>query len=209
MFSSLKRRRFSLRDRARCPSRKGVMKLNIKVWVVVFVFCGLAVGSAFGEQKTNADETSLGAIAREFKAERAKEPKAAKVFTNDNLPNASFQSESDSMNKESNGSGEGSAKSSGSAHRRDYYRTEMSVRQLKLDTDQRELSVLEQKLGQNQTQYYADPNKTLHQEYSRGDINKLTDQIDAKKQQVADDEKSIEDLRDQLRQEGGDPSWLR
>ena len=69
--------------------------------------------------------------------------------------------------------------------------------------------MLQQKLGQNQTQYYPDPNKTLQQEYSREDINKLTADIDAKKQQIADDEKAIEDLHDQLRHEGGDPSWLR
>jgi hypothetical protein len=50
---------------------------------------------------------------------------------------------------------------------------------------------------------------SLLQQYSRDDINKFTTDIDAKKQQIADDEKAIEDLRDQLRHEGGDPSWLR
>ena len=69
--------------------------------------------------------------------------------------------------------------------------------------------MLQQKLGQNQMQYYPDPNKSLLQQYSRDDINKLTADIDAKKQQVADDEKAIEDLHDQLRHEGGDPGWLR
>jgi hypothetical protein len=69
--------------------------------------------------------------------------------------------------------------------------------------------VLQQKLGQNQVQYYNDPNKSLQQQYSRDDINKLTTDIDAKKQQVADDNKAIDDLRDQLRHEGGDPGWLR
>jgi len=68
---------------------------------------------------------------------------------------------------------------------------------------------LQQKLGQNQNQYYADPNKSLLQQYSRNDINKFTDEIDAKKQQVADDENAIDNLRDQLRHEGGDPGWLR
>jgi flagellar biosynthesis chaperone FliJ len=47
------------------------------------------------------------------------------------------------------------------------------------------------------------------QQYTRSDINQLNQDIDAKKQQIADDEKAIEDLHDQLRHEGGDPGWLR
>jgi SMC interacting uncharacterized protein involved in chromosome segregation len=47
------------------------------------------------------------------------------------------------------------------------------------------------------------------QQYSRGDIDKFTADIEAKKQQIAKDEKAIDDLHDQLRQEGGDPGWLR
>ena len=90
-----------------------------------------------------------------------------------------------------------------------YRRSRLSKLQDRLDTDKRELDVLQQKLGQNQMQFYNDPNKSLQQEYSRGDINKLTAEIDAKKQQIADDEKAIDDLRDQLRHEGGDPGWLR
>jgi parvulin-like peptidyl-prolyl isomerase len=85
----------------------------------------------------------------------------------------------------------------------------MSTLQGNLDTHKRELDVLQQKLSQNQVQYYPDPNKTLQQLYSREDINKLTADIDAKKRQISDDEKAIEDLRDQLRRDGGDPAWLR
>jgi predicted RNase H-like nuclease (RuvC/YqgF family) len=95
------------------------------------------------------------------------------------------------------------------AHDEKYFRSRLSKLQDQLDTHKRELEVLQEKLGQNQMQYYPDPNKALHQQYSRDDINKLTADTDAKKQQVADDEKAIEDLRDQLRHEGGDPSWLR
>jgi hypothetical protein len=85
----------------------------------------------------------------------------------------------------------------------------MSELQANLDLHKRELSVLQQKLNLNQMQYYNDPQKALEQQYSRDDINKRTAAVDAKKQQIADDEKAIEDLRDQLRRESGDPSWLR
>jgi uncharacterized protein with LGFP repeats len=81
--------------------------------------------------------------------------------------------------------------------------------QAQLDLHKRQLQVLQQKESQNQMQFYPDPNKTLIQEYTRSDINKEINEIDKKKQQIADDERAIEDLRDQLRREGGEPGWLR
>ena len=79
----------------------------------------------------------------------------------------------------------------------------------RLEEHQRELDVLTQKLGQNKMQYYDDPNKSLQQQYSREDVDKLKSGIDAKQQQVDADNKAIDDLRDQLRHENGDPGWLR
>jgi len=98
------------------------------------------------------------------------------------------------------------------AHDENYYRGQMSKLRDRLDVDQRQLDVLQQKLGQNQMQYYPDPNKGLLQESgptAMSDIHKLQDQIDKKKADVAADQKAIDDLQDQLRHEGGDPGWLR
>lgn len=85
----------------------------------------------------------------------------------------------------------------------------MSSLKAKLETHQRELGVLQQKLGQNKMQYYNDPNKSLQQQYSRQDIDKLKSEIDAKQLDVDADNKAIDDLHDKLRHEGGDPGWLR
>ena len=74
---------------------------------------------------------------------------------------------------------------------------------------ERELAVLQQKLSQNQVQFYPDPNKSLLQEYTRSDINKLQQDIDKKKWEIAGDDKALADLEDQLRREGGEPGWLR
>jgi hypothetical protein len=41
------------------------------------------------------------------------------------------------------------------------------------------------------------------------DVYKLQDQIANKKAQIAADQEAIEDLREQLRREGGDAGWLR
>jgi cell division protein FtsL len=41
------------------------------------------------------------------------------------------------------------------------------------------------------------------------DVNKLRDDIDKKKQQIADDDKAISDLEHQCQEEGCPPGWLR
>jgi hypothetical protein len=189
------------------------MKTCVKSIVLGFVLVSLAAVSGHGQQKADANDTSLGDIARELNAQKAKEPKPVKVFTNDNLyrpeDDASALSRTAKENKSANSAPEGSGAQT-QGHDEAYYRSQMSALKSKLDTHQRELDVLQQKLGQNQMQQYGnDPNKSMLQQYSREDINKLTADIDAKKQQIAGDNKAIDDLHDQLRHEGGDPGWLR
>jgi len=182
------------------------------------VFFCLPAVIGYAQQTSDANGTSLGDIARALKAKKAKEPKPVKVFTNDNLTapkDIGTEAKDGGTGPSANPAEKGSAAppqapaAPATAHDEKYYRTQMSTLQSQLDTHKRQLDVLQQKLGQNQMQYYPDPNQSLQQQYSREDVNKLNTDIDAKKQQVADDEKTIEDLRDQLRREGGDPSWLR
>jgi hypothetical protein len=158
--------------------------------------------------QTDANDTSLGDIARQLKAQKADEHKPAREITNDDIASPKEDASSSKGKSSADSAPEGSG-GPAQAHDEKYFRSRLSKLQDQLDTHKRELEVLQEKLGQNQMQYYPDPNKALQQQYSRDDINKLRADIDAKKQQVADDEKAIEDLRDQLRHEGGDPSWLR
>ncbi len=185
-------------------------------------FCLAISTSGFGTAQTQqpAGATpSLGDLARQLKIERSKaSQKPEKVFTNDNLPArppgegptaATGMSATAGEHGESKAEAAPSSETSGEAHNEKYYRAKLSELQSNLDLHQRELSVLQQKLNQNEMQYYPDPNKTLTQEFNRGDINKLTQEIDQKKAQVEADQKAIDDLREQLRHEGGDPGWLR
>jgi hypothetical protein len=97
-------------------------------------------------------------------------------------------------------------------HDEKYYRESMSKLQARLETHRRQLGVLEQKLSQGSMVYNPDPQKTLEQESTPAfysDLNKLRDEIATKKQESADDERAIDDLRDQLRREGGPSGWLR
>jgi hypothetical protein len=178
------------------------------------VLASLGVGMSYSQEKKDPNDASLGDIARKLSAQKAKEPKPAKVFTNDNLygseDDVSTLSITPKETKSANSSAQEAPGTPAPVHDEAYYRAQMSTLKGTLDTHQRELDVLQQKLGQNQMQQYGnDPNKSLQQQYSRDDINKLTADIDAKKQQIADDNKAIDDLRDQLRHEGGDPGWLR
>jgi hypothetical protein len=182
------------------------MRISLKVFVLGLVFVCLGAVSAYAQEKSDTSSTSLGDLARQAKAQKAKETKPAKVFTNDNLPtHKEGISESGASDKTS----AEPAPAASTGHDEKYYREQMRKLQDQLDLDKRELDVMQQKLGQNQTQYYSNPQTSLMQQYSRGDIGKLDADIDAKKQQIAKDQKAIDDLNDQLRNEGGDPGWLR
>ena len=97
----------------------------------------------------------------------------------------------------------------GEVHDEAYYRKAKQEIMDRKQLHERELEVLQQKLGQNNMQYYPDPNKALLQQYTRADINKLQEDIDKKKAEIAADDKALADLEEQLRREGGEPGWLR
>jgi hypothetical protein len=182
----------------------------------VFRSLGLALAflcissiAAHADDNSSSASPSLGQLARQIKAQKAKDTKPAKVFTNDNLEATAPLSTTTEKAVEAPAPAAATPSAPPAPHDEEYFRAQMSKLKGQLETHQRELDVLQQKLGQNQMQYYDDPNKSLQQQYSREDVNKLTDEIDAKKEEVANDNKAMDDLRDQLRHDGGDPAWLR
>jgi len=188
------------------------MRIRVNVWLLGLVIFCLAAAAGYAQDKSDPNSTSLGDIARQLKAQKAKEPKPVRVITNDNLPapkNAESGSSAASQGKTTSDNPPKDSGGAAKAHDEAYFRSAFSKLQDQLDTHKRELDVLQQKLGQNDMQYYPNPQDSLMQQHTRDDINKLTASIDAKKQQIADDEKAIDDLREQLRREGGDPNWLR
>jgi hypothetical protein len=201
---------------------------------VLTVALVLALGTGIAPAQNSTSSVPLGDLARQLKAQRAKTGEKSKVFTNDDLATQSPSGEqsaaspaksSSTTTKEAKSGEMPAKKTSGNeaekesaaetgeqTHGEKYYREHMSKLQDRLQIDQRELSVLEQKLGQNQMQYYPDPNKGLLQESgptAMSDIHKLQDQIDKKRAEIAADQEAIDDLREQLRHEGGDAGWLR
>ena len=212
------------------------MKCPIARALAMALVFGLGTGTAPAQNSTSS--VPLGDLARQLKAQRPKAGEKSKVFTNDDVaalsPSAEHSAASPAKSssttaKEAKLGEEPAKKTSGNeagkesakappaeteeqTHGEKYFRERMSKLQDRLEVDQRELDVLQQKLGQNQMQYYPDPNKGLLQESgptAMSDIYKLQDQIAKKKAEVAADQKAIDDLQDQLRHEGGDPGWLR
>jgi len=186
------------------------MNTGLRSVVLGFFLAASTIVPAYSQQTDDPRENSLGNIARKLSAEKAKEPKPVRVFTNDNL----YASEGNfsvlnAGPKETKTPTPEKPAAKPPTHDEAYYRGKLDTLRDKLETDQRELGVLQQKLGQNKMQYYDDPNKSLQQQYSREDVDKLKSQIDAGQQRVDADNKAIDDLRDQLRHEGGDPGWIR
>jgi len=211
------------------------MKCQIASIATLALVLGLGAGIAPAQNSKSSEP--LGDVARQLKAQRAKPQEKPKVFTNDDLAtlppspehSAASPANPPTSSKEAKPgekpaketSGKEAEKESAKAtptktdedtHGEKYFSDHLSKLQDQLDIHQRELSVLEQKLGQNQMMYYPDPNKGLLQESgptAMSDVYKLQDQVAKKKAEIAADQKAIEDLREQLRREGGDAAWLR
>lgn len=158
------------------------------------------------EPEDVASEPSLAQIAQKSRQRRTGEgSKTVPLYTNDNLPKGtagiSILSSSNAAATARNNSAEEPA--SASAEGLPYLRYQLSQAQQRLRMNERELSVLQQKLSQSSMQYYPDPNKALLQEYSRQDINQLVQAVNQKKQEIAEDRKEIADLEDQIQRAQG------
>ncbi|HUZ47480.1 MAG TPA: hypothetical protein VMW54_12665 [Terriglobia bacterium] len=191
---------------------------TLGICALVFATLGLSSGALCRRQ---SDEVpSLGTVARKLKAERARQKRQpVKVYTNDSLrrmpapqtePGKTTGPEAGEPSKEE------AATAPPAKHPKEYgekyFRSEADNIRTRMRLHQGQLAVLEQKLSLSSTEYYANPQKTLQQESTptfHGDVNKLRAQIDATKQQISDDQKAMDDLRDELRRKGGDPGWIR
>jgi hypothetical protein len=196
----------------------GKVLMNLQRILVASVLAFAVAGLIPLVAQTQGQTPSLGELAKKLKSERAASGKSVRVFTNDNLPHrpagggisvVGSMSEV-TPNQPTGGAAAGTSEAASSGtHDEKYYRERMSELRSQLELHQRELSVLQQKQGQGQMQFYADPNKALQQEYSRSDINKRNDEIAKKQAQIDEDNRAIQDLQDQLRREGAPTGWLR
>jgi hypothetical protein len=151
---------------------------------------------------------SLADIARKLKEQQGqKSSTVGKTFTNDDLPGAGAAT---GVSVETGGSESSAATPDASEdHGEKYFRKAYAKLMGRKEMDERELEVLQKKLNQNDVQYYSDPQVALQQQYSRSDIAKNQDAIDKKKKDIADVDQALSDLQDELRRDGGNPSWIQ
>ncbi len=193
------------------------MKLKLVALGLVLAW---TAGSVFAQDSGGAGE-SLADLARKERENRLKikMARSVRVWNNDNMPRrpaGEGQTAARGMSPvpiasepaPSSLAGATSSPESG-AHDEKYYRAQMAELREKLELHKSQLAVLQQKQAQGQMQYYPDPNKTLQEEFSRADINKRNDEVTKKQEEIAADEKAIQDLQDQLRREGRPAGWLR
>jgi len=157
--------------------------------------------------------------ARKAREQKKNQPKAAKVFTNDDLAAISTGGVSvvgsappPIAEKPTQGEKKPAAdKTKEEKPQKDetYWRKRFADARGKLRTAEKELDILQRELNLQMQQYYSDPNKALREQYDRRDINNLRKAIDDKKAEVERLRQALSDLEDELRREGGEPGWAR
>ncbi|HXH51409.1 MAG TPA: hypothetical protein VNM47_18885 [Terriglobia bacterium] len=160
---------------------------------------------------------SLGEIARKFKCERANENrKPVPVYTNDNLPSRGSLGivavEPEEGTKEKAQPAGGRIPETAEERGEKYFRTRADKIRSQMEFHQRQLAVLKQQVGLAGMQYYPDPQKTLEQESTpafQTDVIKLRAKIADAEKAIADDQRAMEDLQQELRRAGGNPGWIR
>ncbi|MGC2332463.1 MAG: hypothetical protein WA581_13495 [Candidatus Acidiferrales bacterium] len=157
----------------------------------------------------------LAEAARKAREQKKDAPKAAKVFTNDNLPTQSAVSTVGSSPADtSQETGDTSTSAPAAASDEKTWRDKFAELHHTLDQDQAELDVLQREVGVGMVQYYGgDPQKATQDQESQQPLGaayeKKVSDIDAKKKQVEADKQAISDAEDDLRKSGGDPGWAR
>lgn len=165
-------------------------------------------------QSQTPKKESLGEAARKAREKEKAAPKAAMVFTNDNIPTTgggvSVVGAPPAPAKESGK--ESTAESKAAAPKNNdeaMWRKKFADARQKIAQDEQELSIMQRELGELNLQYYPDPTKALKQSVDRSDIIKKTNAIAAKQKELEADKQALSNLEDQLRAAGGDPGWAR
>ena len=165
-------------------------------------------------------QDSLAEAARKAREQKKDAPKAAKVFTNDDIPTQGAvstvgQAPADtSTDTSSDTNASTPAPAPAAANDEKTWKDKFAELRHKLEQDQAELDVLQRESGVSMLQYYGgDPQKAAQDQNSQQPMgaayDKKVSDINAKKKQVEADQRAISDAEDDLRKAGGDPGWAR
>jgi hypothetical protein len=183
-----------------------------------------AASSAASSTQTSASATvpqdSLAEAARKAREKKKEEAKPPRVFTNENLPTsgqistvgqapAPEPAPAAAGSATPGGKKPGAPAAASSGNDEASWREKFATLRHKVQQDQQNLDLLQRELGVLNTQFYGDPNKQLQQQLTREDIDKKTAEIDKATDQLAADQKALDDAENDLRTSGGEPGWAR
>jgi hypothetical protein len=157
---------------------------------------------------------SLADAARKAREQHKESTKAAKVFTNDNLPTTGVSTVgSSSAGTPSEGTAADATKPPAGKDEK-AWRDKFAALRHKLEQDQTELGVLQREANVDQVQFYnGDPQKAAQDQTSGqplgAEYNKKVADVDAKQKEIEADQQAISDAEDDLHKAGGDPGWAR
>ncbi len=183
--------------------------------VAVFVFLGCC---------TDVEAQSLGDVARKSRKEKKKKktPSGSRVFTNEEI--STLPPLTGTSTTSSTGGIQGvpvpaataaaQPQVAGVSNKPDtsseeYWRNRFGQARYRLERSVRELAVLKDRMQMSQVQYSSNPNQTLQQEYSRGNVNSLNEQMQKKEADVEKYRQEIRQLEQELRRAGGPIGWSR
>lgn len=170
-----------------------------------------------------AQDLSVADLARQVRAERARKgPSRAPVFDNDNLPSSKGGPSGFSTlgpgaaAPAAAASGEEAEAGAATGEEKDeaYFRQKFADLRGKIAAAKKEADILQREFSLARQQNYSDPNQALKEQYSSNtaggkELQDIQGKIDDKKSEIADLERQLSALEDELRAAGGDPGWAR
>jgi chromosome segregation ATPase len=195
--------------------------MRMRLWMKAFLFVPALclAGLSAAAQQTGDPVADAARKAREAKKDTTK-PK--KVYTDDDFKKsvpeqaAPSAATNDASGKAAGTTGQvtGASGKAGDEPKEDpnsesAWRKRFQAQRDKIAKAEKELDILTRELEKAQVEYYPDPQKAMQQQNTRADINAINGKIDAKKQELDQLKKGLDDLEDQLRKSGGDPGWAR
>ena len=189
------------------------------VTVLAIILAGGCAGALYGQ--------SLAELARQDRERKSQAAaKGGKVYTNDDIPQATLAPAAPQPEAAPAAEGEPAAAPGAAPSAAEQaapageeeksqtdlekeYRERFAKLSETLNLETQKLDVMQRELNLMQQQYYPDPQVALQQQYSRDDINKRTADIETQKANVEKAKQAITDFEDELRQKSLPPGWAR
>jgi phage-related minor tail protein len=197
--------------------------LVLRIVAISLFWAGLASSGGVSIAQQDQSQTGSGdpvaEAARRARAQKKDAPKPKKVITDDDIapkpapepaPAAATgvnpeQAAADVNPKPAIDGTDQKPDSSSEA----YWRKRFAAQRKKISDVEQEIDVLQREAQKADVQYYSDPQKAMHEQFSRKEINDKNDKITAKKKELADLRQQLSDLEDELHRAGGDSGWAR